>query len=1130
MALEHYKTQVLLLHSQQSTLDVLSTGFNDRYSVHLATSGSEALNTLVDTPIHILVSAQDLPGMSGLEALREAKKRSPDTVGILLAGSDEEDGLEALVGDQEVFQIVRGSITPEALLSLVESATKRDRMTALFESANDHEANVDLPQAEHIVMETSENGSAIISDGTGQMPALKPEKIQITPGVGMRNIDVLVLTKDEEFLATVKDSARGLHNVHHSVTPTQAEEVVRKNKIGVLVTDAAMVGDDVESLTQRLRKTTPRLVAIVAGRRDDGDMLMDLINRGHVYRFLLKPVSPGRARLAIEASVKHHLEAADSAFKSKPKPAAATLATPAKRKPRRQPTPRSQPKARAKPKLEAAPPVTPKAVEKSAKDKVKRRPQKIEPTFPEATINEPLNTDALDAPFLDGNSFTDTMTDIAASVGKSISDATGSVTDRAQDIAESSSKAAANIASGIIAPLRNPKTLGIAGGVIATLAIVAWLITSWDSTPDAVEPEELVADQQAELTPAKEVSAPEVVAPAPVEQPQIAVRPAHQDILDEARIARDAGELISPANDNAVELYMAALAAAPDDVIVNAEFGQVINRVLGLAESAMLTRNVDEATAALNMVERADPDNPRLDFLGSQLTQLQLREITDEARIAIREGRLEDAASLRAQARSLAGTDSTEITLLTEELATARNHKLAGEQIALANARLEAGDLMSPSNNNARYYFAMALDTDPQNQAARQGLITVASTLVLNARTAIDNGLLDEADDLLRDARVLDPTSKELTAANKALGDSRAAIAAAERKAEAERQAELKREADRQAELVRQAELARLAEIERQAELARQAEIARVAELERQAELARQAEATRIAEAKKQAEQTRQAEVARLAEIERQAELRRQTEITRQAEVKRQAEAAKQAEADKILAARRQVEADEAARIAAEKGAAKAVTASPLGVGGSTVSQTPVSKPASSTTSRQVAATSTPPPTRSTTVTPAPAPTRTSGSNSGVTASLAAAATTVASNVVQGGSVADATQSIPQTITTTSSQANRATGNSSFASSEPEMVAVSRLTRTNYVAPKYPRAAHRRNVTGSVDVTFTVTTDGKIRDMSVLKSEPGATFDQAAMDAVEKWRFEPVIENGVAVEKRTAVRLAFTLQ
>ena len=77
------------------TLDNLSTGFSDRYSVHCATSGTEALLTLGDTPIDIIVSAQDLPGMSGLEALREAKKRSPEMVGILLAGNDDDDGNDA---------------------------------------------------------------------------------------------------------------------------------------------------------------------------------------------------------------------------------------------------------------------------------------------------------------------------------------------------------------------------------------------------------------------------------------------------------------------------------------------------------------------------------------------------------------------------------------------------------------------------------------------------------------------------------------------------------------------------------------------------------------------------------------------------------------------------------------------------------------------------------------------------------------------------------------------------------------------------------------------------------------------------------------------------------------------------
>ena len=89
---------------------------------------------------------------------------------------------------------------------------------------------------------------------------------------------------------------------------------------------------------------------------------------------------------------------------------------------------------------------------------------------------------------------------------------------------------------------------------------------------------------------------------------------------------------------------------------------------------------------------------------------------------------------------------------------------------------------------------------------------------------------------------------------------------------------------------------------------------------------------------------------------------------------------------------------------------------------------------------------------------------------------------------------------------------------------------VSRLTRINYVGPESPRAARRRNITGSVDVLFTVTTDGRVRDLSVFKSEPGETFDEAAMAAVEQWRFEPVIENGRAVEKRSAVRLAFNLE
>ena len=126
MPLDEFKTQVLLLHSEQTTLDNLSSGFSDRYTVHCATSGSEALNTLGDTPINVIITAQDLPGMSGLDALREAKKRSPDTIGILLTGNKTSD-VEALVGDEEVYKVVSGNVTGDGLLQLVEKATRQLR-------------------------------------------------------------------------------------------------------------------------------------------------------------------------------------------------------------------------------------------------------------------------------------------------------------------------------------------------------------------------------------------------------------------------------------------------------------------------------------------------------------------------------------------------------------------------------------------------------------------------------------------------------------------------------------------------------------------------------------------------------------------------------------------------------------------------------------------------------------------------------------------------------------------------------------------------------------------------------------------------------------------------------------------
>ena len=929
MPVDGFKTQVLLLHSEQSTLDNLSSGFGDGYTVHCATSGSEALNTLVDTPINVIVTAQELPGMSGLEALREAKKRSPDTIGILLAGNAD-DGLEALVSDKEVFQVVRGNITGDSISKLVENATQQMRLMALANSANDATADVDVAlddSAEHIVMETSENGSTIISDGTGRLPILDPTKVSATSAVGSHSVDLLVLTKDGEFLATIKDSSRGTHTVHYANTLAQADKLIRKHKVGVAVVDAAMVGEKIEQLTAHLRKGSPRLVSIVAGRRDDGEMMMDMINRSKVYRFLLKPVSPGRARLAVEASVKHHLEAPDATFKMKgtAPPASTPAAPPPKAEPPAKQAPR--PESKSEPKIE------PTAAVQS--------PVANDPPLGAAGSpqGESINDDALSEAFGGGDSsFTETVTSLFSTVSKKLSgdeDRQPHQSSAKSSISESPMAAASSGGS----LLKDPKMLGLGAAAIIVIAgTLFWLTSGPDNSVPAVEPD--------------------------------AITPA----ITEA--------------DSVAETETPAVTEAPATDTDATDVEALVDQALSDAELALLESRIDDASAALELVGTSDPDNARLPFLTAQLSQLQLRVHLTDAREAVREARFEDASTALGAARSLDLTDSTEIDAVDNELTEARSAQRAEDVLAMANARLDDGDLLAPVNDNARYYFELALTNDPENMAARQGLSVIASKLALQARSEADNGNLDAAENLLVDANALDPDNSELAAAIVALADKRAAIA----------------------------------------------------------EQSRQAEAQRRAEAEKQAAEA-------LAAAEREAEKER-----------------------------------EAALAASMKPVAEAI-------------ELPAEEPASENTDE-------------------------------TTAIEAPAVDQALDSVESANPGADIAADMDDTQAEKTDAAD-----SRNAASEPQSAAlnmtptaVSALKRTKYVAPKYPRAAQRRNLSGWVDVEFTVGRGGLVKDVEVRNSEPGETFVAAAIKAVEKWEFEPVIDNGEVIEKRAGVRLMFALE
>jgi len=80
------------------------------------------------------------------------------------------------------------------------------------------------------------------------------------------------------------------------------------------------------------------------------------------------------------------------------------------------------------------------------------------------------------------------------------------------------------------------------------------------------------------------------------------------------------------------------------------------------------------------------------------------------------------------------------------------------------------------------------------------------------------------------------------------------------------------------------------------------------------------------------------------------------------------------------------------------------------------------------------------------------------------------------------------------------------------------------------IPPVYPPRALRMGIEGVVTVEFTITTDGSVKDPEIVKASPPRIFDRAVLQAIHKWKFNPEIIDGKAIEKRARQDVLFNLK
>jgi TonB family protein len=75
-------------------------------------------------------------------------------------------------------------------------------------------------------------------------------------------------------------------------------------------------------------------------------------------------------------------------------------------------------------------------------------------------------------------------------------------------------------------------------------------------------------------------------------------------------------------------------------------------------------------------------------------------------------------------------------------------------------------------------------------------------------------------------------------------------------------------------------------------------------------------------------------------------------------------------------------------------------------------------------------------------------------------------------------------------------------------------------------AVAYPEAARRSRLQGVVELSFLIHENGEVGELQVLESG-GEVFDDAVLETVKSWRYEPATKHGVRVKMRWVQRFRF---
>jgi protein TonB len=235
---------------------------------------------------------------------------------------------------------------------------------------------------------------------------------------------------------------------------------------------------------------------------------------------------------------------------------------------------------------------------------------------------------------------------------------------------------------------------------------------------------------------------------------------------------RSAQELLSQAQEvtPGASTEVAAAQAALSEQERTAQVGRMLDSARQrLAQGRLVTPAGDSAKFFVASAQRLEPQN----VAALQVAQNLRERVVGEADTAIGARQFDSARNWIKEARDL-DVEAAEITRLQNALTAALDQKGKSDLLALGVRRTQENRLLDPAQDSASYYLTKLKQTDPAYPGLDAAIAALGAKLVANGQTATTQRQFDSAARFLGGAAAVGYAGADLASADAALRTARA--------------------------------------------------------------------------------------------------------------------------------------------------------------------------------------------------------------------------------------------------------------------------------------------------------------------------------------------------------------------